>query len=162
MRFFILLTLLLYPIQAICQDLGTNIENDTGINIDKNINVKEENSKKITRYQNNLLKIPTNRFKKHAVIQILDKTTAKTLEKKLKLKEEFTYSTIKITAHRCWQAPSSEKPDSKILLEINEVNPKDEADIKNIFLGWMIASSPSVSGLEHPIYDISAINCQDD
>ncbi len=152
MKFIILLTLILYPIQAISQDTTSDI----------NIDVKEENKKKITRYQNNLLKVPVDRFKKHAVIQILDKTTAKSVNATLKIKEEFAYSTIRITAHRCWQAPLREKPDSKILLEINEVNPKDETDIKNIFLGWMIASSPSISGLEHPIYDISALNCQDD
>ncbi len=119
-----------------------------------------DNSDKINKYLRNIQNISPSRFKKQAFIQILDKTTTKSLDKKLNLKESFRYGNIQITVHKCWQAPPSQKPDSKILIEVNEISPKDKSDIKNIFLGWMIASSPSVSGLEHPIYDITALNCQ--
>jgi len=28
-----------------------------------------------------------------------------------------------------------------------------------IFMGWMFASSPAISGLEHPVYDITVLSC---
>ncbi len=147
MRFLLLLTLIIAtPLHAICKEatIGTI-----------------DNSEKINRYLRNINNIPQDRFKKQATIQILDKTTAKSLNKELTMKESFSYGNIQIIPHKCWQSPPSQKPDSKILLEVNEVNPKDNTDIKNIFLGWMISSSPSISGLQHPIYDITALNCQD-
>lgn len=124
-------------------------------------NAKIDNSKKVNEYLNNLTNITKSRLKEYANLKILDKTTAKFIDIKLSLKESFSYGMIQIIAHKCWQAPLSQKPDSKILVEINEVNPKDPTDINNIFLGWLIASSPSISGLEHPIYDVTAISCQD-
>ena len=124
-------------------------------------NAKIDNSGKINEYLKNLTNVSQSRFKNHAILKILDKTTAKFIDKKLALKENFSYGTIQITVHKCWQAPLSQKPDSKILVEINEVNPKDETEVTNIFLGWLVASSPSISGLEHPIYDVTAISCQD-
>ena len=29
-----------------------------------------------------------------------------------------------------------------------------------IFAGWMFASSPALSALEHPVYDVWVIDCQ--
>jgi hypothetical protein len=38
------------------------------------------------------------------------------------------------------------------LLQINEP--------RQIFRGWMFASSPAVNGLEHPIYDAWVVGCR--
>ena len=79
---------------------------------------------------------------------------------------------------RCWQAPLDQKPDSRILVEVFEKkSPTLIADLaagqknktqktenkeeeKRIFFGWLIASSPSISSLEHPVYDIVALSCK--
>jgi hypothetical protein len=29
-----------------------------------------------------------------------------------------------------------------------------------VFTGWMFASSPSVSAMEHPVYDVWVIDCR--
>jgi hypothetical protein len=103
-----------------------------------------------------------SRYGNYAVIQALNKTTAKTSYLELKVGEKFNFGSIRITPHKCWQSPLSKKPENKILLEISDVkNEGDDKQIeKRIFFGWMFSSSPSISGLEHPIYDVIAINCK--
>ena len=103
-----------------------------------------------------------SRFNNVAVVQALNKTTAKTSIIDLKVGEKISYGSLKIIAHKCWQSPLEQKPENKILLEIFEVkNETSEKSLeKRIFYGWTFSSSPSISGLEHPIYDIIAINCK--
>lgn len=104
----------------------------------------------------------SSRFSNYAIVQALNKTTAKTSILELKVGEKFIFGSIKIIPHRCWQSPLDQKPENKILLEIFESKTDSDDKIveKRIFYGWMFSSSPSISGLEHPIYDIIAINCK--
>lgn len=96
-----------------------------------------------------------------AEVQILDKTTAKASVVDLKIGEEINFDSLVIIAHKCWQAPLDQRPESKILLEVSEkTTDKDGEKEERVFYGWIFASSPSISGLEHPIYDITALNCK--
>ncbi len=96
-----------------------------------------------------------------AEVQILDKTTAKSSVVDLKVGEEVAFDSLRIIAHKCWQSPLDQRPESKILLEISErTADKDNEKEERIFYGWIFASSPSISGLEHPLYDITALNCK--
>ena len=103
-------------------------------------------------------KIDSARLYSIATIQILNKTTAKTSILKLNLGEKTKFGQLTIIARKCWQASLDQKPESKILLEVFE--DQAEKEMKRIFYGWMFASSPSLSGLENPIYDITALNCK--
>lgn len=91
-----------------------------------------------------------------AIIQGLNKITAKTSALEIKIGDQIRFGQIIIIAHKCWKASLDQTPESKILLEIFEI--KEDIPTK-IFYGWMFASSPSISGLEHPIYDLTAIGC---
>lgn len=106
----------------------------------------------------NFDKINPNNFLNIAEIQIIDKNNAKSKNLEIKIGETLEFGNISIKIHKCWQAPLDQKPDSRILMEIFEQD-KDENQ-KVIFYGWMFASSPSVSDLEHRIYDIKALNCK--
>ncbi len=98
-----------------------------------------------------------SRLQKTAIIQVLDKITAKTSTQTLSVGKKQTVSKLTITIHKCWQSPLDKKPESKMLIEVQE----QKSDKKQrIFYGWLISSSPSLSGLEHPIYDITAISCK--
>ena len=103
-------------------------------------------------------KADPSRFYNGAIIQGLNKTTAKTSTLEMRIGDKIHFGQISIIAHKCWQAPLDQKPESKILLEVFE-SKNNEAE-KRIFYGWMFASSPSISGLEHPIYDLTAISCK--
>lgn len=114
-------------------------------------------------------KIDPSRFQDYAILQILDKTTAKSEVVKIKSGDSLNFENIDIKIHKCWQAPLDQKPDSKILMEVFEKKPitvDNKSDQENndnkIFHGWMIASSPSVSGLQHPVYDIVALDCKEE
>lgn len=103
------------------------------------------------------------RFLSFSTIQILNKTTAKNSILKVKTGEEVIFEKLKITAYKCWQASLDQRPESKILLEVSEKKPatNDRTEIeKRIFYGWIFASSPSISGLQHPVYDIVALGCK--
>ena len=103
-----------------------------------------------------------SRFNNSAIVQALNKTTAKTSILTLKVGEKTSFGSLKIIAHKCWQSPLEQKPENKILLEIFEFRNESEEKTqeKRIFYGWMFSSSPSISSLEHPIYDITALNCK--
>lgn len=113
-------------------------------------------------YKLTIDKIDPSRFYNVAVIQGLNKTTAKTSILEMRIGDKIKFGQITMVAHKCWQASLDQKPESKILLEVFE-NKRDEngnAIETRIFYGWMFASSPSISGLEHPIYDLTALNCK--
>ena len=103
-----------------------------------------------------------SRFNNIAVVQVLNKTTAKTSILNLKIGEKISFGSLKIIAHKCWQSPLEQKPENKILLEVFEFKNESEekSQEKRIFYGWMFSSSPSISSLENPIYDITALNCK--
>ncbi len=103
-----------------------------------------------------------SRFNNVAVVQVLNKTTAKTSILNLKIDEKISFGSLKIIAHKCWQSPLEQKPENKILLEVFEFKNETEekSQEKRIFYGWMFSSSPSISSLENPIYDITALNCK--
>jgi len=104
------------------------------------------------------------KFSPIATVQILNKTTAKNLMIDLKVGQKINLGAITIKAYKCWQAPLEQKPETKILLEVfeNKTTDSNIDEVKNsrIFYGWIFASSPSISGIQHPIYDIVAIACK--
>ena len=67
------------------------------------------------------------------------------------------FGTLEIAAHRCWKSNPEDRPENAALLEISELKPAEAPH--RIFLGWMFSSSPGLSGLEHPVYDISVVAC---
>ncbi len=89
-------------------------------------------------------------------VQLLNKNTAKVEKIFLQVKKPAIINNLEITLHKCWQAPEYQKPESKMLLEVSEIYQDKKTPI---FFGWLFASSPSVSSLEHPIYDLVALNC---
>ena len=41
---------------------------------------------------------------------------------------------------------------------INDLKPGEK--MIEVFKGWMFASSPSLNGLEHPVYDVLVLDCK--
>ena len=92
-----------------------------------------------------------------AMLQALDKITARTTTLRLPMGETVAYGTLRITARACLTTPPTELPESAVFLEIQVVD--GDTDVKPAFTGWMFASSPSLSALEHPVYDVWLIEC---
>jgi hypothetical protein len=96
-----------------------------------------------------------------AVLQGLDKVTARVSTVRAPLEQPTQFGTLEVVAHACRETPPTEPPESAAFLEIRELPPASDLDGApvDLFSGWMFASSPAVSALEHPVYDIWVIDC---
>lgn len=93
-----------------------------------------------------------------AVLQALDKVTARTTVLPLDVDEPGRYGTLRFRVRACRRRPPTETPESAAFLEISEFKP-DEQSVA-VFSGWMFASSPALNALEHPVYDIWLLDCR--
>ncbi len=90
-------------------------------------------------------------------LQGLNKVTGRTSKFSGSLGTVLHFGNLEMVARRCWRAPPEERPENAALLEISE-RKQAEAPTR-VFLGWMFSSSPSLSGPQHPVYDIAVISC---
>jgi hypothetical protein len=68
------------------------------------------------------------------------------------------FATLTITARYCYSTPPSEPPETTAFIEVVDHRP-DQPE-RQVFSGWMLASSPSLNGLQHPLYDLWVISCK--
>ena len=92
-----------------------------------------------------------------AVLQGLDKVTARVSEIVTPLNRLVRFGTLEIVVRACQKKPPEEPPESAAFLEIRDAKPGEAAVA--LFTGWMFASSPALSALEHPVYDIWVLDC---
>jgi len=92
-----------------------------------------------------------------AVLQGLDKITARVSTVPIAVGETGSYGTLRITVRACRERPPTETPESAAFLEISDQKPGEPPVA--LFSGWMFASSPALNALEHPVYDIWVLNC---
>ncbi len=96
-----------------------------------------------------------------AVLQGLDKTTARVSKFDAPVDKPVRFGTLVITVRACYKHPPEESPETTAFLEIDETRPNGAAnDTKRVFSGWMFASSPAISALEDPIYDVNVLDCK--
>ena len=100
-------------------------------------------------------------------LQSLDKITARTMTFEAKVGSTIKFGPLYIKVQACKKAPPVEQPESAAFLQIWQViHPPDAKDAKNdkaewVFSGWMFASSPGLSYMDHPIYDVWVLDCLD-
>lgn len=90
-------------------------------------------------------------------LQSLDKVTARTMTFEVRVGSTVKFGPIYIKVQSCRKAPPIEQPESASFLQIWEVTPQEES--KWIYSGWMFASSPALSPMDHPIYDVWVLDC---
>jgi hypothetical protein len=96
-----------------------------------------------------------------AVLQGLDKTTARVSTFVAPIDHAVRFGTLIVTARTCYKAPPEEPPNTVAFLQIDEVRPGgSESQADRLFSGWMFASSPALSALEHPVYDVTLLDCK--
>ncbi len=91
-------------------------------------------------------------------LRALDKITTRITEVELPVGDEKEFGTLIIKARYCRSRPPQETPESFVYLEIDDIKVGGERE--RVFDGWMLASSPAVSALEHPVYDVWVIGCK--
>tara|TARA_R110002012_G_scaffold182566_2_gene348920 strand:+ start:100 stop:531 length:432 start_codon:yes stop_codon:yes gene_type:complete len=93
-----------------------------------------------------------------AVMQGLDKITARISTFEAPVGSTVTFGTLSITPRACRKRPPTETPENAGFFEIDEQKP-DEEEIR-LFTGWMFASSPALNAVEHPVYDVWLLDCR--
>ena len=93
-----------------------------------------------------------------AELQVLDKITARVTKFAVAFAQPVKLGTLVISVSDCRKAPPEEEPESAAFLDIQELQP-GAATTQKLFHGWMFASSPALNALEHPVYDVSVLDC---
>jgi hypothetical protein len=91
------------------------------------------------------------------LLQGLDKITARVSEIKVPVGGTVSFGALQITARACDKHPPEEAPEAAAFLEVVETKPDEKPVLR--FSGWMFASSPALSALEHPVYDLVVLDC---
>jgi hypothetical protein len=91
-------------------------------------------------------------------LQGLDKQTARVFIIDAAIGQAIEFGNLKIIVRHCEKAPLADRQESMAFLTIMEE--KSKGSPKNLFAGWMFASSPALSALDHPIYDVWVKECK--
>jgi len=107
-----------------------------------------------------------------AVVRALDKVTATTKDYNVAVGDTLRYGSLEITIRHCEKKPPEETPETFVFMQVLEPGKAIKADEEpvvdengmeidptKLFSGWMFASSPALSSLEHPVYDIWVLDC---
>jgi hypothetical protein len=85
----------------------------------------------------------------------LDKITARVTPLTGRVGQTLTFGTLSIAVRNCIVRGPDQPADQAAYLDIT-----DSRDGSKEFHGWMLLSSPSLSMLEHPVYDIRLTGCR--
>ena len=100
-----------------------------------------------------------------AVIQALDKVTAETVRFEAPVNQPVRYKALIFTVRAC-ETTAPDEPDSDAIAHVEIDNqPKGPEGApppptRQVFRGWMFASSPGLNLFQHPIYDAWLIACK--
>lgn len=93
-------------------------------------------------------------------LKSLDKITARTETFEARVGSTVKFDDLFIKVQSCRKSSPIEEPESASFLQIWEADEQGEA--RWVFSGWMFASSPALSPMDHPIYDVWVIDCLSD
>lgn len=96
-----------------------------------------------------------------AQLQGLDKITARISTFEVPVGQMAKFGTLSIRVDACYRTPPEERPESASFLEISDQREDASGTVDQLFSGWMFASTPGLSALEHPVYDVWVKECID-
>lgn len=99
-----------------------------------------------------------------AILQVLDKVTAETLQFEAPVGKRVRYKTLVFAVKVCETRGLDEpqpRPAAYVVIESRAGATAGRAPppAKQVFKGWMFANGPSLHALEHPIYDAWLVSC---
>ncbi len=100
---------------------------------------------------------------KVVVLRTLDKVTATTHDYRVKVGESLIYGSLTVDVKHCEKKPPEDIPETFAFLQIFDETTDgkgESAEPVKLFSGWMMASKPAISALDHPVYDVWVIDCQ--
>ena len=92
-----------------------------------------------------------------AVFATLDKVTARISKLEVPLNQTVVFGSLSVTARICNSRPPDEQPKTTSFVEVEET--MLDGQKKKLFSGWMIAESPGLNAVEHPVFDVWLTDC---
>lgn len=89
----------------------------------------------------------------------LDKITGTITRFEVNIEEVHRFGSLDVRARVCNTRPDTEQPKTMAFVEVEEVL-LDGAS-QRVFTGWMLAESPGLNAVEHPVYDVWLTGCRD-
>ena len=97
------------------------------------------------------------------ILRTLDKVTATTKDYTVKIGSELKYGSLTVSVKHCEKKPPEEVPETYAFLQIDDLKldgKGEKGEQERVFSGWMMASNPAISALDHSVYDIWVIDCK--
>ncbi|MEM7661694.1 MAG: DUF2155 domain-containing protein [Pseudomonadota bacterium] len=110
-----------------------------------------------------------------ATLRALDKITGRSTDIDVRAGMPEVFGSLRVELKACFQTPPELPPESAAFLSIHSTQAVQVESMSDsiaasevdtvgdenpqLFSGWMFASSPGLSALEHPVYDVWVINC---
>jgi hypothetical protein len=89
-----------------------------------------------------------------AQLQALDKVNAQTSTLSVKVGQSATFGSLTITVKSCVVRPPDQPADAAAFVSVTDSHPDSEG-----FNGWLLENEPTVSIMQHPIYDLRITGC---
>ena len=92
-----------------------------------------------------------------AILRGLDKITARVEPIIVEVGQQAAFGTLTLQVEACRTTRPDQAPENAVFLQIDDEPPGE--DRREVFSGWMFSSSPSVSALDHAVFDVWLERC---
>jgi hypothetical protein len=141
--------LVLWPLVATAQDFGLTPGNDQSpLTLDGDLRPRFDDSLQQNREDVRVESAPG------AVLRGLDKVSGEVSDLTLDVGETVRLGRLDVTLGDCRYPADDPAGDAFAYLTI-----RSDALDEPAFMGWMVASSPALSALDHPRYDVWVMRC---
>ena len=121
------------------------VENESNSR-NENINLKEK------------ILIPVATKETRINIVALDKITAKTSDIHIEIGKKKIFGLLEIKALQCGNIESSTEPGYAAYIQVKDLSESDNDQVF-VFNGWTFSSSTALRPLDHPVYDLWLVSC---
>ena len=88
----------------------------------------------------------------------IDKITGRIITFDVYINETVQFGALQVTPRVCYSRPATEEPKTDSFVEVDEITL--DRKIRRIFTGYMLAESPGLNAVEHPVYDVWLKSCK--
>jgi hypothetical protein len=92
-----------------------------------------------------------------AIFAALDKVTARISTLEIPINQTKQFGSLKVTPRVCYTRSPTEPPKTTTFVEVDEV--QLDGHENRLFTGWMLAESPGLNAVEHPVFDVWLTRC---
>lgn len=86
---------------------------------------------------------------------LLDKIRGQPVQVSVKVGESANFGSLTVKVRSCYSRMPDQPADSTSYVDVS-----DARGSKDVFHGWILANTPSVSQMEHPVYDLRLAACR--